>query len=108
MTDTKITNPFEALDIRLAKIEDLLTRMAGQASAPATLPDSNQQEYMTRREVADLLDVCLTTVDHLSNAGILRKYRSGRVVRFLRSEVMAAISGDKRPAFFRQAKSQRS
>ena len=108
MTDTKITNPFEALDVRLAKIEDLLTQMAGQAPSTPVSSQTQQQEYLTRREVADLLYVCLTTVDHLSNAGILRKYRSGRVVRFLRSEVMAAISGDKRPAFFRQAKSQRS
>lgn len=89
--EQKITNPFEVLDARLAKIEDLLTRLAGQASAAATLPDSKQQEYLTRREVADILDVCLTTVDHLSNAGVLRKYRSGRIVRFLRTEVMAAL-----------------
>lgn len=89
--DQKITNPFEVLDARLTKIEDLLTRLAGQASTAATLPDSMQQEYLTRREVADILDVCLTTVDHLSNAGVLRKYRSGRIVRFLRTEVMAAL-----------------
>jgi len=108
MTDSKITNPFEALDTRLARIEDLLARMSGQAPAAAALPDSKQPEYMTRREVAELLDVCLTTVDHLSNAGVLRKYRSGRVVRFLRSEVMASISGDKRPAFFRQSKNPKA
>lgn len=104
MTDAKITNPFEVLDARLAKIEDLLTVIVGQASSPSPSSQTQQQEYLTRREVAELLDICLTTVDHLSNAGILRKYRSGRVVRFLRTEVMAAISGDKRPAFFRQPK----
>ena len=102
--EQKITNPFEVLDARLTKIEDLLTRLAGQASTAATFPDPSQQEYLTRREVADILDVCLTTVDHLSNAGVLRKYRSGRIVRFLRTEVMAAISGDKRASFFRQPK----
>ena len=106
MTDFKIPNPFEVLDNRLAKIEDLLTKIAGQASQPPG-HETLQSEYLTRREVADLFDVCLTTVDHLSNAGILRKYRSGRVVRFLRSEVVAAISGDKRPAFYRQSKNQR-
>lgn len=91
MTDFKIPNPFEVLDARLTRIEDLLTLLTGQKPTVAALPDPKQQEYMTRREVADLYDVCLTTVDHLSNAGVLRKYRSGRVVRFKRSEVMSAL-----------------
>ncbi len=91
--EAKITNPFEAIDIRLAKIEDLLNKIAGQTPVASRLSEPSPAEYLSRREVADILDVCLTTVDHLSNAGILHKYRSGRVVRFLRAEVLTAISG---------------
>ncbi|MDO8366898.1 MAG: helix-turn-helix domain-containing protein [Saprospiraceae bacterium] len=107
MTETKITNPFEVLDERLAKIECLLTQISNQ-SLPQVVPAQMQhQDYLTRREVAEFLDICLTTVDHLSNAGILRKYRSGRVVRFLRTEVVQAISGSKKGPFFHQTISQK-
>ena len=107
MTDSNMINPFEVLDARLARIEDLLVKLKAEPSTQLLPPESLQQEYVTRLEVAKMLDVCLTTVDHLSNAGILRKYRSGRVVRFVRAEVIAAISGDKGAAFFRQSKCQK-
>ena len=106
MTDSKITNPFEVLDARLARIEELLVKLKAEPFQPFP-PETLQHEYLSRLEVAKMLDVCLTTVDHLSNAGILRKYRSGRVVRFLRAEVIAAISGDKGAAFFRQPKARK-
>ena len=104
MTDSKITNPFEVLDARLARIEDLLVNLKAGPPVQPFPSEPNLEGYVTRREVAKMLDVCLTTVDHLSNAGILRKYRNGRVVRFLRAEVIAAISGNKGTAFFRQPK----
>lgn len=104
MTDSKITNPFEVLDARLARIEDLLVNLKAEPSTASFPSASLHHEYLTRQEVAKMLDVCLTTVDHLSNAGILRKYRSGRVVRFVRAEVIASISGNKGTAFFRQPK----
>lgn len=106
--EPKITNPFEAIDARLAKIEDLLNRIAGQTQVASRSSEPLPAEYLTRREVADILDVCLTTVDHLSNAGVLRKYRSGRVVRFLRTEVTTAISGGaKRVPFCPQPKAMK-
>lgn len=107
MTDSKITNPFEVLDARLARIEDLLINLKAEPSTTSFPSESLHHEYLTRQEVAKMLDVCLTTVDHLSNAGILRKYRNGRVVRFLRAEVITAISGNKGTTFFRQPKTRK-
>ena len=108
MTDQKITNPFEQLDSRLARIERLVEKLFEQPSSITPSSEPSDKEYMTRREVAGLLDVCLTTVDHLSNAGILRKYRSGRIVRFLRSEVMSSVSGNNRFGLLRNPKIPKS
>jgi excisionase family DNA binding protein len=49
--------------------------------------------WMTRRQVADYVQVDLQTVDNWSAAGILKKHSLGRVVRFHRDEVDAAMRG---------------
>ena len=92
-----IPYPFEQLDARLCKIQLLLeTLIEKQGVERSDSKDKDENEYMTRYEVAEFLDVCVTTVDHLSNGGTLKKhYFTPRTVRFLRSEVISAIPGNR-------------
>jgi excisionase family DNA binding protein len=49
--------------------------------------DSAPVEYLTRKEVADLLSISLPTVHDWVNKGILKAYRMGNRVYFKSSEV---------------------
>jgi excisionase family DNA binding protein len=50
--------------------------------------------WLTRQGVADYLDIDIQTVDNWSAAGRLTKHAIGRVVRFHRDEVDAAMRGE--------------
>ena len=53
------------------------------------LKSSAHSGYMTRREAAEYLSVCKTTIDNLSNEGQLKKYYSenGRIVRLKKEDL---------------------
>jgi excisionase family DNA binding protein len=61
---------------------------AGDQAAPRGLTRS---ELMTAREVAELLDVPVSTVHEWGRRGTLPRVKLGRHVRFIRSHVEAAI-----------------
>lgn len=49
-------------------------------------------EFLTRREVADLLRVSSKTVSRLSDTGTLKRHKAGkRAYRYLKSEVYAYL-----------------
>ena len=50
-----------------------------------------QEEYITRQELAKLLQVSLVTIHHWSKQGIIKPYRLGKLIRFKRSEVEEAL-----------------
>jgi len=65
-----------------------LTEHAPRLSEPfAEFP-----ELLTRRQTAELLGVALATIDNWTKEGRLLKYRIGPVVRFQKSEVLAALT----------------
>lgn len=64
--------------------------MAESQSSPTAFDDGKQ--LITRNEAAELAGVCIATVDNKVKAGVLRKYRTGGVVRFKRQEVIEAFS----------------
>lgn len=59
-------------------------------TAPAVPADGKQ--LLTRKEAAEVANVCLATIDNRVKDGTLRKYRTGGVVRFRRQEVIEAFS----------------
>lgn len=59
-------------------------------TAPAVPADGKQ--LLTRKEAAELAGVCVATLDNKVKDGVLRKYRTGGVVRFRQSEVIEAFS----------------
>lgn len=50
-------------------------------------PTNKDGEFLTRRQAAQELGVCLATLDNLVKTGRLKKYRNGSIVRLKRSEV---------------------
>ncbi|WP_142685945.1 helix-turn-helix domain-containing protein [Chitinophaga polysaccharea] len=56
-----------------------------------TSPNSEQETFLTRQEVADLFKISLPTVHAWMNAGILKPYKIANKTRFLRSEVLASV-----------------
>jgi excisionase family DNA binding protein len=60
------------------------------ADAIATQPES---PWMTRQGVAEHLSIDLNTVDRWCSAGVLTRHSIGRVIRFRRDEVDAAMTG---------------
>lgn len=65
----------------------------GPAGGPSALRGLTRSELMTAREVAQLLDVPVSTVHEWGRKGTLPRVKLGRHVRFIRSHVEAAIFG---------------
>ncbi len=53
---------------------------------------SGLPELLTRQEAANLAGVCLATIDNKVRDGILKKYRTGGIVRFKKQEIIEAFS----------------
>jgi len=51
----------------------------------------NPTKYQTRKEVADMLSVNISSVHNMSKRGVLQKYQISGKVLYKRSEVEAAI-----------------
>lgn len=50
-----------------------------------------QKETLTRKDVAELLHVTTQTVINYTNNGLLKSYKLGRRVLYLKDEVLAVI-----------------
>ncbi len=86
-----LNNPFDILAQRLDGIELLLQSIAQNNKIPPTSSGNSPSEYLTRQQAAIEMGVCITTIDNLSKMGKLKKYRSGRIVRLRKSELMEAL-----------------
>lgn len=72
-------------------IQNAVRSVLSETPITHTAPDDGK-ELLTRKEAAALAGVCLATLDNKVKDGVLRKYRTGGVVRFRRSEVVEAFS----------------
>ena len=68
-------------------------RVSGPAGGPGAPRGLTRSELMTAYEVAELLDVPVSTVHEWGRKGTLPRVKLGRHVRFIRSHVEAAIFG---------------
>lgn len=62
------------------------------AESPQVPTTSDHKPLLTRKEAAQLARVCIATIDNKVNAGVLKKYRTGGIVRFRHQEVLDAFS----------------
>lgn len=51
----------------------------------------NQPEYLTRKEVAEILKVSLVTLSDWNKKGVLKPYRLGNLIRYKRAELDQAL-----------------
>lgn len=81
----------EQIDVQslLEQIGILIDKRLGSIVAPPQ-NTTEQAEYLTKNQVAELLKVSNVTVWQWSRKGILTSYRIGNKVRFLKSEVMTS------------------
>ncbi len=79
-------------------IEGVARRLRVDAATgePRTPQGLTRSELMTAREVAELLDVPVSTVHEWGRKGTLPRVKLGRHVRFIRSHVETAILGAER------------
>ena len=50
-----------------------------------------QPEYLTRKEVAEILKVSLVTLSDWNKKGIIKPYRLGNLIRYKRSEIEESL-----------------
>jgi len=72
-------------------VEQAVRKVISENQTLPAVPDDGKQ-LLTRKEAAALAGVCISTIDNMVKAGVLRKYRTGGVVRFRHSEVIEAFS----------------
>ena len=52
------------------------------------------ESYLTRKQVANKLQVVPATIKNWTDKGILRSYKLGHLVRYKESEVVSAVSNN--------------
>jgi excisionase family DNA binding protein len=72
-------------------VEQAVRKVISENQTTTAVPADGKQ-LLTRKEAAELAGVCIATLDNKVKDGILKKYRTGGVVRFRRSEVIEAFS----------------
>lgn len=86
---------FERLEERISRIENnqLDTLKAVRERQPTNTVESDQP--FTREQTAEFFGVSLVTIHSWENKGIIKGYHLGNKKFFLRSELMAALTGRK-------------
>lgn len=70
----------------------IVDRLSKQFKAyKGLLSSKSKEEYLTRHDVAEMLQISLGTVYNWVNRGILKRYGLANKVYFKRSEVEAAL-----------------
>jgi len=72
-------------------VEQAVKKALTETAQPATTTPPGA-DLLNRREAAALAGVCLATLDNKVREGVLKKYRTGGIVRFKRQEVIEAFS----------------
>lgn len=85
-----MSNPFDDIAARLARIEALLEE-AKNTPAPTPPPAPTEDDLLTKRQAAALLRCSTSTIGNFARAGKLQRFYLGRVVRFKRGEVLNLI-----------------
>ncbi len=94
MTNQNLTftavNPNQLKDLIVAGIREEFKELISQLT-----PQKNQEELLTRKEVCTILQCSMTTLWHWNNKGILIPIRTGRNVRYLKSDIENFINSKK-------------
>ncbi len=80
----------EASDLlhRLDTMQSAITALTNQ---PTSTAPETQTGYLTRREVSQMFNICLVTLNDWTRKGILQGYKIGNRVYYKRTEVEASL-----------------
>ena len=79
--------------INLSDLKKVLREVLEEKSNDFAKPvKSEDQDYLSRKEVARLLKISLTTLNDWSKQGIVQSYRIGNRVLYKRNEIDDSIS----------------
>ena len=79
--------------INLSDLKELMREVIDEKLNDFTKPvKSEDQEYLTRKEVAKLLKISLTTLNDWSKQGIVQAYRIGNRVLYKKKEIEDSVS----------------
>lgn len=84
---TLTRDELQALVIDSVKV-CLKNHSAQQPARRDDVPGQAAANYVTKREAARLISVCVSTIDNAARAGKIKRHYVGKSVRFLRSEVL--------------------
>ena len=54
---------------------------------PPPQPEPEDKRFISRKQAAKKLGICLAKLDQLAKAGDLKRYRNGGIVRFLETDI---------------------
>jgi len=83
-----LENPFDVIERRLNRIEDLLVNLEKPKISPP-------EKYLSRQETAQALHITLPTLHIWTKEGRLQSYRIGSRILYKANEVMAAAEATK-------------
>lgn len=83
-------NPFEEIIERLERIETILVSQANHAAADRLERSNKERNRLTRKQLADKINVHVSTIDVWANKGILVRYKQGGRFFFYEDEALNA------------------
>ena len=91
-------NPFLPILERLDRLDTKLDKLFNQKAKVDTQPvtATNEPEFLTKKQVAKMLNCSCSTVDNYRRSGKLKPYYLGQknsTVRFSKNEVLELIGG---------------
>jgi excisionase family DNA binding protein len=75
-----------------AMIGDIIEEKLRQFKPEHTTPSENPGEYLSRKEVCQLLKISMATLHYYTKDGILNSYKIGGRVLYKASEVQIAVT----------------
>ena len=81
-------NPFDILNERLNKIENLLLSIKDEKAQA----QEDKAEYLSKKQIKERYNIAPATIDYNARMGYLERYYFGRLVRFKVTDIEALFS----------------
>lgn len=85
-------NP-KVIVIEVNELEQIVAKVVKEAIEKVVPPEKDQfadyPEWLTRRQTANILNICLSKLDLLAKEGRIQRYRNQSLVRFKKEEIVA-------------------
>lgn len=91
-----MNNPFDSISQQIAELtKHVLEVKEKQSQILATKTPKPKNGYMNKKQVAEFLSCCTSTVDNLARAGKLKRHYINSAVRFKEKDVLTLLETKK-------------